>query len=85
MIVNEHSTADPEKVNAMLNYLKGTNERDYMLFYIGISAGLRISDMLQLQKEDVQYTHVDIVEKKTNKRKRFKFPPYSSKVYTRIK
>ena len=56
---------DPEKVNAMLNYLKGTNERDYMLFYIGISAGLRISDMLLLQKEDVQYTHVDIVEKKT--------------------
>lgn len=70
---------DPEKVNAMLNYLKGANERDYMLFYIGISAGLRISDMLQLQKEDVQYTHVDIVEKKTNKRKRFKFPPYIRK------
>ncbi|SKC04747.1 Phage integrase family protein [Lysinibacillus sp. AC-3] len=44
---------DPEKVNAMLQYLKSMNERDYMLFYIGISAGLRISDMLQLRKEDV--------------------------------
>lgn len=48
---------DPEKVNAMLQYLKSLNERDYMLFYIGISAGLRISDMLQLRKEDVQYAH----------------------------
>lgn len=70
---------DPEKVNAMLQYLKSINERDYMLFYIGISAGLRISDMLQLRKEDVQYAHIDIVEKKTNKPKRFTFPPYIRK------
>lgn len=63
----------------MLQYLKSMNERDYMLFYIGISAGLRISDMLQLRKEDVQYAHIDIMEKKTIKPKRFTFPPYIRK------
>ena len=70
---------DPEKVNAMLRYLKNTNLRDYMLFYIGISVGLRISDMLKLQKEDMLYAHVDIIEKKTGKPKRFKIPPYMRK------
>ncbi|MFB7157316.1 tyrosine-type recombinase/integrase [Lysinibacillus sp. NPDC056232] len=77
---------DPEKVNAMINYLKNRKERDYMLFLIGISVGLRISDMLTLQKEDVLYDHMDIVEKKTKKRKRVKILPYIRKeVQTYIK
>ena len=77
---------DPEKVNAMIIHLKNRKERDYMLFLIGISVGLRISDILPLQKEDVLYDHMDIVEKKTKKRKRVKIPPYIRKeVQTYIK
>ena len=70
---------DPAKVNAMLQYLKNHNDRDYMLFYMGISVGLRISDMLKLKKEDLLYAHVDIIEQKTGKQKRFKIPPYMRK------
>lgn len=32
---------DPEKLNIMMNHL-GTNENDYILFYIGIGTGLNI-------------------------------------------
>ena len=43
-----------------------------MFFLIGINCGLRISDILNLNVEDVKNkTHISIIEKKTGKRKRF--------------
>lgn len=45
--------------------------RDYILFVIGINTGLRISDILQLKVADVIGSHIVIIEKKTNKHKRF--------------
>ena len=49
------------------------NYRDYMMFIIGINAGLRISDILSLKVKDVKdQTHIKIHEKKTGKLKRFK-------------
>lgn len=67
---------DSEKIEAMKGYLKNKRERDYMLFLVGISIGLRISDILQLQKEDALKSHIDIKEKKTRKHKRVKVPPF---------
>jgi len=46
--------------------------RDYIIFSMGINLGLRVSDILALDVKDVKNKDfVDIVEKKTNKYKRF--------------
>jgi integrase len=63
---------DPRKLEAIKQYLKDTNERDYLLFYTGINTGLRISDILPLRVGQVKGTHIDIIEKKTGKRKSIK-------------
>ena len=70
---------DPEKIEKMKHFLKQKNERDYILFLLGISTGLRISDILNLKKEDILKSHVDIRETKTTKRKRVKLPGYIKK------
>lgn len=57
-----------EKVKNMCKYLKLTNERNYMLFMLGIYSGLRVSDILALRVKDVKgKTHFLIKEKKTGK------------------
>lgn len=46
--------------------------RDYMMFYVGINTGLRISDILKLKVSDVKdKMYVTIKEQKTGKTKRF--------------
>jgi integrase len=50
--------------------------RDYMMFVIGINTGLRISDILNLKVSDIKdKTHINIIEKKTTKNKRFLINP----------
>lgn len=70
---------DTEKIEKMKEYLKGKRKRDYMLFFMGIAIGLRISDLLQLKKEDVLRNYIDITEKKTGNHKRVKIPPFIKK------
>ena len=67
---------DLEKVDQMKVYLKERNERNYIMFMIGIAVGLRISDILKLKKEDLLKSHIDIKETKTTKAKRVKIPGY---------
>ena len=45
---------DPDDIQAMKDYLKEWNERNYMLFVFGINLGLRISDIIKLKVKDVQ-------------------------------
>jgi integrase len=66
---------DPEKVEEIKLFLKEQNERNYMLFLIGINTGLRISDILKLKVSDVKGTHISIREKKTGKQKRIRITP----------
>ncbi|MFS8189497.1 site-specific integrase [Rossellomorea marisflavi] len=66
---------DPEKIQAMKDYLKQKSDRDYILFLLGIGTGLRISDILKLKKEDLIDTHVSIRETKTRKQKRIRITP----------
>lgn len=68
-----------EKLDKMKEYLRKKSERDYIMFLLGITVGLRISDILSLKKEDLLKTHIDIIEKKTRKRKRVKIPGYIKK------
>ncbi|OAS17468.1 tyrosine-type recombinase/integrase [Paenibacillus oryzisoli] len=61
---------DVEAIVEIKNYLKDTNERDYVLFVAGINAGLHISDLLSLRVGDVKGTHIEFLEKETGKLQR---------------
>lgn len=61
-----------KQIDAMKKYLRGQNIRDYLLLVLGINSGLRISDLLKLQIEEVyQQERISIREQKTGKRKDF--------------
>lgn len=68
---------DKEKLEEMKDELKKRGTRDYMLFYTGINTGLRVSDLVSLNYDDVRdekgnmRTHISIIEKKTKKLKKF--------------
>ena len=63
-----------EDIKRIQNYfLNKEKYRDFMMFTVGISVGLRISDLLSLRFSDVMYDdytfkpYIDIVEQKTDK------------------
>ena len=63
---------DKKKIQTMKTVLKAKDEKYYIMFLVGINVGLRISDILTLKVSDVRdRTHINIVEKKTGKTKRF--------------
>ncbi len=58
-------------IELIKEYLK-SNERNLLVFNLGINSGLRISDILALDVKDVKdKEYIAIREKKTNKFKRF--------------
>lgn len=64
---------DKKQIEKMKKYLMNHNERDYVLFVVGINSGLRISDLLKLRVEDVQgKDRVILTEQKTGKVKNFR-------------
>jgi len=75
---------EKKQLEAVKGYLRGKNRRDYLLFMVGISSALRISDILSLKVKDVwngkkPVEYVDLNEKKTGKYKRFPVTPNLSK------
>lgn len=83
---------DKRKIEEMKEELKKNGTRDYLLFVFGINVGLRISDIIKLKVKDVlNYdktikSHVEIIEKKTKKRKRFKInTSLSEEIYQYVK
>lgn len=66
---------DPDLLIEIKRHLKQTNERNYILFLIGINTGLRISDILELRVKDVLGTHISLRERKTQKQKRIPINP----------
>ncbi len=68
---------DPVVVEDIANYLKKTNERNYILYLLGIYTGLRISDILKRKISDVKNRNsISIREKKTSKQKNFEINPF---------
>jgi len=65
---------DKETIQEIKKFLKETNERNYILFLIGINTGLRISDILNLRVRDVEGWNIFIREKKTRKIREIKMP-----------
>lgn len=60
----------------MCSYLKKTNERDYILFMMGIYTGLRVSDILKFRIYDVKdKRQIVLREKKTGKQKFIEINP----------
>lgn len=63
---------DIDLILDIADYLKSKNERDYVLFMLGIYSGLRISDILPLKVRDVKNKdYIYLREQKTDKEKRF--------------
>ena len=68
--------SDEEKIRDIKNYLSKKNKRDYILFLIAISTGLRIGDILKLRVEDVYNKNsILIKEQKTGKRQEIELSP----------
>lgn len=62
---------DKNILNDIYDFLKDTNYRNYIIFFVGVNTGLRISDLLRLQVYDVKDTqYIYIREKKTNKERK---------------
>lgn len=61
-----------QDIRAIEGYLKAQNERNFVLWVLGVNSGLRVSDIVGLNVADVvDKTHITIIEKKTKKRKSF--------------
>lgn len=58
---------DTRKLKKIELYLKENNQRDYIMFMLGIYTGLRVSDILILKVKDVTGNFINIQEKKTKK------------------
>ena len=70
-------------IEAIEHFLSLKSKRNRLIFAFGINTGLRVSDILGLNVEDVQEkNHVEIREKKTGKFKRF---PLNNKLRELIK
>lgn len=63
---------DKDDIQAMKDYLRSWNERNYILFLVGINTGFRIGDILKLRVKDVQGWHIRVREQKTGKQKNIK-------------
>ena len=81
-----------EKIEEMKQELKKNGTRDYLLFIVGINTGLRISDLIKLQVQDILNsdrtlkTHIEIIEQKTKKKKRFRLNQiWAEELYQYIK
>ena len=74
---------DKKQVEAIENYLAKHSIRNQLIWVFGTNSGLRISDILGLNVEDVRNKqYVEIIEKKTKKYKRF---PLNNKLKNLIK
>jgi len=61
-----------DDIHKIEKYLKEHNERDYVIWVLGLNSGLRVSDIVGLNVSDVvNQTHIYIIEKKTQKKKAF--------------
>lgn len=67
-------------INEIGEVLKDMNEKYYVMFRIGVTSGLRISDILNLKVKDIKKEYIDIVEKKTDKTKTFKLQSKTKKL-----
>lgn len=61
---------DPDLIEQIELYFKNKNQRDYILFLLGIYTGLRISDILSLKVKDLKGKSCLTIDEKKTKRKK---------------
>jgi len=61
---------DPDVIEQIERYLKTKNDRDYILFLIGIYTALRISDILTLKVRDLKDRNFLVIQEKKTRRKK---------------
>lgn len=66
---------DQAVITAVKKYLRTRSLRNYLFFCFGIYSGLRVSDLLSLKVGMVKNTHVMVVEKKNDNKKKFIIHP----------
>lgn len=68
---------EKEKLEELKEELKKGGTRDFLLFYTGLNSGMRVSDVVKLNRDDIRNAdntmkqYITIIEKKTNKIKKF--------------
>ncbi|MGM7683529.1 tyrosine-type recombinase/integrase [Cytobacillus sp. Hm23] len=63
---------DPDLIQQIELYFKNKNERDYILFLVGIYTGLRITDILNLKVKDLRNKNFLTIKERKTKRKKYK-------------
>lgn len=71
---------EKEKVREVTEILEAKNERDMVMFVVGVYTGLRISDILKLRKKMVLGTHISLKEQKTKKAKKVFIQPHLRRI-----
>lgn len=61
---------DPDLIQQIELFLKNKNDRDYILFLLGIYTALRISDILSLKVRDLKDKNFLVINEKKTKRKK---------------
>ena len=70
-----------DNIEKIKKVLKAKKDRNFLLFILGINCGLRVSDLLQLKISDIKNkTHIELVEQKTGKIRRFPLNPILTKL-----
>ena len=76
---------ETKKIKKVAKYLKKTNFRDYVLWVLGVSSGLRVSDLVALNVKDVRNkSFLQIKEKKTKKFKRIPLNSQLQKIFKKF-
>ncbi|NLW90993.1 MAG: site-specific integrase [Syntrophomonadaceae bacterium] len=71
---------DKSMVHDIAEYLKFKNERNYIMWMMGVYSGLRISDILRLKIKEVKDRNgINIREMKTGKQRTFEINPVLKK------
>ena len=61
-----------EDIAKIEKYLFKCNKCEYVIWVLGLNSGLRVSDIIALNVDDVMdKTHISVIEKKTHKIKKF--------------
>ncbi|MGL5713410.1 MAG: tyrosine-type recombinase/integrase [Paraclostridium sp.] len=61
-----------ESIDELGQILRNADEKYFVMYRIGLTSGLRISDILTIKAKDVKRNYIQVIEKKTSKLKVFK-------------
>lgn len=69
-----------ELVTQLGEVLKEMNDKYFVMYRIGVTSGLRISDILNIKVSDIKRNYIEVVEQKTQKARTFKLNSKTKKL-----